>query len=56
VIDAPVYRGRRILVPALAAFLGLRNPWWTMQAYAVINVFAWVIFALLLRRHISGDD
>jgi len=56
VVDAPAYRARRILVPALAAILGMRNPWWTMQAYALVNVLVWVIFALLLRRHIGGND
>ena len=56
VVDAPAYRARRILVPALAAILGMRNLWWTMQAYALVNVFALVIFALLLRRHIGGND
>lgn len=56
VIDAPAYRARRILMPAVAALLGLGTPWWTIQAYAVLNVIAWLLFAFLLFRHIGGDD
>jgi len=56
VIDTPAYRARRILLPALAALLGLGNPWWTAQAYALLNVLAWLLFARLLHRHIGGDD
>ncbi|MES1194935.1 MAG: hypothetical protein ABUL65_03500, partial [Opitutus sp.] len=56
VIDAPAYRARRILTPALAALFGLGNPWWTIQAYALLNVVAWLLFAWLLHRHIGGSD
>ena len=56
VIDAPAYRSRRILVPALAGLLGLGNPWWTIQAFALLNVLAWLLFAWLLYRHIGGSD
>lgn len=56
VVDAPAYRARRILIPALAALFGLGNPWWTIQVYAVLNVFAWLLFAWLLHRHIGGND
>ena len=56
VLDVPAYRARRILVPALAALLGLENPWWTIQAYALLNVLAWLLFAWLLHRHIGGND
>lgn len=56
VIDAPAYRARRILAPATAALFGLGNPWWTLQAYALLNVFCWLALAWLLRRHIAGND
>lgn len=56
VIDAPAYRTRRILLPALAAMFGLGTPWWTIQAYAVLNVLCWLILAWRLHRHIGGDD
>ncbi len=56
VVDAPAYRARRILLPALAALFGLGNPWWTIQAYALLNVLCWLLFARLLLRHIGGDD
>lgn len=56
VIDAPAYRARRILVPATAAMLGGGVPWWTLQAYALINVVCWLVLAWLLRKWIGDDD
>lgn len=54
VLDAPAYRARRILTPAAAALAGFGNAWWTLQAYALINVLCWFILGWLLHRHI-GD-
>lgn len=48
-LDSPAYRARRILAPATAAVVGLGQPWWTLQAYALLNVASWVAFAWLLR-------
>jgi hypothetical protein len=56
VIDAPVYRARRILTPATAALLGLGNPWWTLQAYALLNVLCWFALGWLLRDCIGTSD
>lgn len=56
IIDAPAYRARRILVPATAATLGFGSPWWTLQAYALINVFCWFALGWLLLRHIGGHS
>ena len=56
IIDLPAYRARRILTPATAALLGLGNPWWTLQAYALLNVLCWFALGWLLRRHIGGSD
>ena len=56
VIDTPAYRARRILTPATAALIGLGNPWWTLQAYALINIFCWFVLAWLLHQHIGGTD
>ncbi|MSU45531.1 MAG: hypothetical protein EXS42_00020 [Lacunisphaera sp.] len=56
VIDLPAYRARRILTPATAALLGLGNPWWTLQAYALLNVLCWFALGWLLRRHIGGSN
>jgi len=53
VIDAPSYRARRILLPATAALLGLGNPWWTLQAYALLNVICWFILGWLLHKHLG---
>ncbi len=55
-VDLPAYRARRILTPATAAMLGLGNHWWTLQAYALLNVFCWFALGWLLRRHIDGSD
>jgi hypothetical protein len=48
-LDVPAYRARRILPSAGASILGLGEPWWTLQAYALLNVACWIIFARLLR-------
>jgi hypothetical protein len=56
VIDAPSYRARRILTPAAAAVLGLGNPWWTLQAYALLNVLCWFTLGWLLHRRIDPGD
>ena len=55
-LDAPNYRARRILTPAVAALFGLGDPWWTLQAYALFNVLSWLLFAWFLHRHIGGSD
>ncbi|MBI3884979.1 MAG: DUF2029 domain-containing protein [Opitutae bacterium] len=52
-LDSPAYRARRILAPATAAAVGLGQPWWTLQAYALLNVACWFAFAWLLRRTIA---
>jgi len=54
-IDAPAYRARRILCPAIASILGLGNPWRTLQVYALLNVFCWFALAWLLQRSIGTD-
>lgn len=56
VLDAPAYRARRILVPATASLLGLGNPWWTLQAYALLNVICWFALGWLLRDCIGTKD
>lgn len=55
-IDAPAYRARRILTPAVAAVLGAGNAWWTLQVYALLNVISWFALAWLLRTWIAGND
>jgi hypothetical protein len=52
-LDAPTYRARRILTPAIAALTGLGNPWWTLQAYALLNIFCWFALGWLLYRQIE---
>lgn len=53
-LDAPTYRARRILAPATAALTGLGNPWWTLQSYALLNVFCWLSLGWLLYRQIDS--
>ena len=48
-LDAPAYRARRILLPALAAVVGVGNPWWILQVYALLNVVCWLVLAWLIR-------
>ena len=56
VLDAPAYRARRILVPATAWLLGFGNPWWTLQAYALLNAVSWFALGCLLRDRIGTKD
>jgi len=51
-LDAPAYRARRILFSWTAYALGLGRPAWIVQAYALQNVFAWLILAWLITRWI----
>ena len=52
-LDSPAYRARRILAPATATVAGFGQPWWTLQAYALLNVACWFAFAWLLRGMIT---
>jgi hypothetical protein len=49
-LDAPAYRLRRILLPALAHLAGLGRPVWVLAAYALSNVAAWLILAWVTAR------
>jgi hypothetical protein len=49
-LDNPPYRARRILFSWTAFALGLGRPEWILQAYAIQNVVAWLLFACLLAR------
>lgn len=49
-LDGPDYRGRRILMPWAAYILGMGNGWYVLQAYALLNVFSWVILGVVLLR------
>lgn len=55
-IDAPAYRARRILLPAIAALVAAGDPWWTVQAYALLNIFCWLILAWLIREWIDRNN
>lgn len=49
-IDTPAYRARRILLPAMAYVLGWGDTSAVLNAYALLNVGFWIIFAWLLLR------
>ena len=55
-LDVPAYRARRILAPAIASVVGFGNPWWTLQAYALLNVFCWFALAWLLAKALPEPD
>lgn len=46
-LDDPPYRAQRILLSWIAAVLGLGNPFWTLNAFAALNLIFWVGFAWL---------
>lgn len=47
-VDSLPYRGRRILMPAVAYALGMGQPVLIIQAYALLNVFCWLGLAATL--------
>lgn len=47
-VDNLGYRARRILFPAIAYVVGLGQPAWILQAYALQNVVSWFLLAALL--------
>jgi hypothetical protein len=53
-LDAPAYRARRILVPAIAHAIAWGHPALIVQVFALLNVVCWCVFAFLLRREIGA--
>lgn len=47
-LDTPAYRSHRILFSWTAWAIGLGRPAWVLHAYAVQNVFAWLVLAGVL--------
>jgi hypothetical protein len=47
-LDSPVYRARRILMPWAAWVMGGGQPWWILQAYALLNVLCWLALGWIL--------
>lgn len=52
-LDAPAYRAKRILAPAVAHAAGLGRPWLVLNAFALLNVACWFAFVWLLWREIA---
>lgn len=55
-VDAPAYRARRILAPAVAHAAGFGQPWLILNAFALLNVACWFAFAWLLWREIADTS
>ncbi|MBA3849827.1 MAG: hypothetical protein C0502_07505 [Opitutus sp.] len=55
-IDNLPYRARRILFAWSAHLLGLGQPFWVLQAFALQNVLCWALIGWLLRRWIPLDS
>jgi hypothetical protein len=49
-LDNVGYRGRRILLSWTAYLLGLGQPWYVLQAFALLNVACWLILGVVLLR------
>jgi hypothetical protein len=49
-LDSPPYRARRILFPWVAYVMGLGQPARILKAYALLNIIAWLLLAVLLLR------
>jgi hypothetical protein len=55
-LDSPAYRARRILFSWTAWVLGAGRPSWILQAYALQNVLAWLILAVVMSRWLSPES
>jgi hypothetical protein len=55
-IDSVSYRGRRVLLPALAWLLAAGQPVWITQIYSALNLACWLILAALLWRMLPVND
>lgn len=44
-MDGPLYRARRIGLPALAYVVGVGKPRWILQVYSVANLAFWMVLA-----------
>ena len=54
-LDLPPYRARRILFSWTAWAIGLGRPQWILQAYALQNVFFWLVLAVVMTRWLRPD-
>lgn len=54
-LDTFAYRARRVLFAATAHVLGLGQPRWILQAYALQNVACWLAIAWLLLRWLPPE-
>lgn len=52
-LDLPQYRARRMLAPVIAHVLGFGSPWAALNAYALLNLAAWLLLAWRLWRYLG---
>src|SRR6202008_313633 len=52
-MDLAPFRARRILFSWTAYVLGMGKPVWILEAYALQNVFCWVVIAALLTKWVQ---
>ncbi|MBK1875743.1 AZOBR_p60025 family cell surface glycopolymer formation protein [Pelagicoccus mobilis] len=50
------YRARRVLMPSAAWLLGLGQPVWILNAFALLNPLCWLAFALLLTHWLPPSN
>ncbi len=55
-LDDTGYRGRRILMSWTAYVLGLGQPWYVLQAFALLNVVCWLILGVILLRWLPAGS
>jgi hypothetical protein len=55
-MDNPIYRARRIFLPALAWLLAVGRPTWIVHVYSVLNIVAWLALAAMLWRVLPVRD
>ena len=55
-LDSAPYRGRRILMPWVAHLAGFGQPWFVLQAFALLNVACWLGLGLLLLRWLPAGQ
>jgi len=54
-LDNPEYRFRRILLPLIAHYSGSGNPKLILNTYALLNVAAWLLLAVLWWREVEAS-
>ena|ERR1700677_4466255 len=54
-LDNPSYRAHKILLPAIAYLLGLGNPAWVVNIYAVLNLVFWFMLFFGMVHYLHAE-